>query len=129
MKKTEMIEFAQGRVKTAKAEIADFATKLVEKPEHTLTWGTVIFSRTADLTVWEQILVYAKSDCSLEDVVGMLEDYVVGGAASPSYSTNYAKNHLEQETLRAYAETYKEFKRRLRYEQRQSAEGAKSPSK
>jgi hypothetical protein len=114
MKQADIIAMAKSRIKGAEEYLVEFAANLVKNPEYTVYWSMPLFSKTADLTVWKQVLHMAEGGCDLSQLIETLEEYLISGAARPSNSSSFSSNHLEQGKLRAYAEAYRYFKRHQR---------------
>lgn len=127
MKKQDIISWAQGRIKTAEASLAEFAAELVKDPEQAVYWSSRIFGDAGNLYGWKLVLTMAEADCTLDVIVESLKDSLVGGAARPSYTSNFAANHLAQEKVRAIAEAHRELERRLKI-LRKVAEGQPAPA-
>jgi hypothetical protein len=114
MTHADIINMAKARINAAEGSIAKFAAVLLKDPDHALTWGTGVFKDTADLAIWKlvQSMAEGEGECTIDVIVEHVHDHLVGGAVRPSYSTNFAKNHLEQEKTRALGEVYRELSRR-----------------
>lgn len=114
MKIADIVAMAAARIKAAQASIATFADQLVKDPEHAVHWSTSLFGDTANLYAWKLVHNLAENGCEMDAVVDTLREYLVGGAARPSNTSNFAANYLEQEKVRAIAEIYRDFERRQR---------------
>lgn len=117
----DLIKMAQSRIRSAEATIATFASDLSTDPEYAVTWGTGLFSATANLVTWKFILNMAQDACTFDLIVENVHDYMVSAAVRPGYSSNFASNHLDQEKTRALGEAYRELHRRQKHMQKIAA--------
>jgi hypothetical protein len=94
----------------SKAVIIDFASKLLEDPSHTFSWGDRGFTAAAELKVAEEILNYidmdgeAPAENVLEAVRAEALSRALRGARSPSCSTSPTHNLMDAAMTQAWAE-------------------------
>lgn len=113
MNKEQLLSFAQSHLNGAQATIDKLSANLKVDPVHALSWCGDAFGAAGDLTAWRFILNLIEGDTPLENIVETLESYVVQGAARPPHTSSPHSNLVELQTTRAYAEAYRELKRRL----------------
>jgi hypothetical protein len=106
------IAMAERTVAQAKETLTQKAASLVERPEHTMTWGESIFFAAAIVDVYEPLIRTATetrdegkdTDAYFNAILNGIVERIIRKSASPKRSTSACANLMDQEILRAYAE-------------------------
>ena len=132
MKIEDVIRWAKSHIDGAISQLAAIGQQLQGEPHEVLAAverSNGMFSAAGDLKVWQHVLSIVEGGATVDDLVDELATYAVHGASRIPGSSSFTSNRYEQECTRAYAEVYRDLKRRLdsarkQAEARQHASGA-----
>lgn len=116
----QLIKNAQSRIDGAKATMAKFTADVLEHPEAAMMRSSTMFTETAAIIVWGEVLHNAQSGAAPEDILKTLEDHIFYTAANPPHSSSQLGNYLEVEKNRMRAEVANQLKRLVRCAPQQS---------
>lgn len=97
-------KFLSRRLESARADIAEFAAKLVADPVHAMGWSDDAFKAAAKVKVFSLVEASLANGASPEDIAKWGVNAAIRAARDPARSSSPTSNIMEQEVAAAWAE-------------------------
>lgn len=107
----QLVVFGKSAIAGSKEALEKFTASLLEHPEHAMLRSSGLFTHTATIIVWTEILNNADGGATLENIAKSLDEHIYYTASNPPHSSSPLSNYLEVEKTRVRADAAKYVRR------------------